>query len=179
MANLICVVYWLYDERCICPWRHGYIGISTVWLTHRRGQHRRGHGTIKGARLVPAIFNEQILFVGTVSECQALELELRPHPRIGWNLYRGGHKGSLGYRHTLETRENMAEAARKSGHSKRPKTPEWRAAISAATIRRYARPGELAKTIASVKRAFAHGDFRRKPSRRSILVKHGQLDFDL
>lgn len=82
-----CVVYWLFDGRCVCPWHHGYIGIS-ICFEHRLAAHRRG--LWKGARWRPREFNIQILFSGTRNECRSLEFKMRPHFDIGWNRNPGG-----------------------------------------------------------------------------------------
>jgi hypothetical protein len=50
-----CVVYWLHDDRCICPWRHGYIGKKertaaavkkAVKGINRLQRHYRKHGQL-------------------------------------------------------------------------------------------------------------------------------------
>ena len=145
-----CVVYWLFDERCICPWRHGYIGISTEFDARLR-RHRKRAGTRKSAVGVPAIFDHKILFVGTVDECVALEEQLRPRRGIGWNRAQGGRKPWLEYRHDAETRAKISAAAKASGHSKGPRSPEFCAKISAMALRRYSDPEQRAATAARLK----------------------------
>lgn len=96
MTKATCVLYWLYDDRCICPWRHGYIGV-TVRLTNRLSAHRRsGH--------FPN-FHCQILFTGSIIECAALEFKMRPNGMIGWNVGCGGNRKSI------EQREKMRKRA--------------------------------------------------------------------
>lgn len=164
-----CVVYWLYDDRCVCIWRHGWIGISSYFEKVRLQQHRSGKPG-KGAANLPLDFKHKILFRGTEAECLAIEAMLRPHPHIGWNKASGGQKGCLGYKHTAETCQKMSEAAIKSGHSKKPKSLKWRAAIAEATVTRYARPGEREKTITAVKDAFKTID--RSGPNNSMFGKH-------
>lgn len=78
-----CVVYWLFDERCICPWRHGYVGISRRWKFRLR-QH---------VATRDRLFEWKILFEGTSVDCLNLEAVLRPAFGIGWNVAPGGAKG--------------------------------------------------------------------------------------
>jgi hypothetical protein len=103
-ATDICVVYWLYDEKCICPWRHGYIGMSQC-LKFRLKTHRLNKTFPKG-------FLSQILFRGTPHECREIEWKLRPRPSIGWNNCAGGGKSQFGRPHSLKARQNMSEAAK-------------------------------------------------------------------
>jgi predicted GIY-YIG superfamily endonuclease len=98
-----CVVYWLRDDRCVCPWRHGYIGIS-INLTSRLKRHRSKRGTIKIKQ-----FEATVLFRGTVDECFALEREIRPNPFVGWNIAEGGVGPQ--YPKPSETIRKMREAA--------------------------------------------------------------------
>jgi hypothetical protein len=42
--DLGCVVYWLHDRNCECPWRHGYIGISARWEVDRSGANNSRFG---------------------------------------------------------------------------------------------------------------------------------------
>jgi hypothetical protein len=93
------VVYWLYDEHCICLWKHGYIGVSTNFR-NRLKQHRQERNGFKHC----------ILFVGSSQDCYALEAVLRPEPFIGWNVAPGG-EGGHNQPKTLETRQKMREAA--------------------------------------------------------------------
>jgi hypothetical protein len=95
-----CVVYWLFDTACVCPWKHGYIGV-TVNLRNRLKWHRA-----KQER----IFEYRILFEGTEQECYALEAAMRPEAFIGWNMALGGEGGSRQPR-SPETRQRMREAA--------------------------------------------------------------------
>lgn len=99
-----CVVYWLRDEQCICPWRHGYIGISTNHR-HRISNHR-------GNRSFPK-FTFQILFVGSPAECRVLEYKLRPGPKIGWNRGAGGGKPRFGIPDTVTALQNKSAARRR------------------------------------------------------------------
>jgi NUMOD3 motif len=97
-----CIVYWLYDDRCVCPWRHGYIGISSD-LKGRLKNHRR---KFKNG------FSLMILFRGTPHECRAFEWRMRPVNGIGWNKTRGGGKHRFGICHSINTRERMSISAK-------------------------------------------------------------------
>lgn len=172
--NKSCVVYWLQDEKCICPWRHGYIGISARW-ERRLKEHR-------WSKRFPKDFKATILFRGTEAECFALEMQYRPGHGIGWNPARGGDNNgrTLGYKHSDQSRENVSKALR--GHKKseehrrnlaiastghirsaedrakqsaaikgRPKSAAWRKLMSEKAKLRYADPNERIKTSLSVK----------------------------
>jgi hypothetical protein len=145
-----CVVYWLYDARCVCPWRHGYVGVS-IQFDARLQRHRNRAGTRKSAVGVPAIFNHKILFIGAVDECLALEEQLRPQRGIGWNRARGGQKPWLDYRHDAQARARISAAAKESGHSKGPRSPEFCIKMSVAALRRYADPAQRVATAARLK----------------------------
>jgi len=80
---MICVVYWLYDDTCINPATHGYVGI-TKSLPRRVAEHRRRFGDS---------FEVRVLLSGTWDECVAEEIRLRPEAGIGWNLVSGGTGG--------------------------------------------------------------------------------------
>lgn len=97
---MTCVVYWLFDARCVCPWKHGYIGI-TVNFKNRLKNHRRKFGQA---------FNHQILFRGSNDDCLLLEVKMRPRPFIGWNWAEGGTPISRAPK-SAEHRWKMKEAA--------------------------------------------------------------------
>jgi hypothetical protein len=105
-----CVVYWLFDDRCFCPWRHGYIGIS-IQFDARLKRHRDRAGTRKSAVGVPSIFDHKIIFTGTVDECVALEAAMRPRKNIGWNRAVGGREPWLNYKHDAGIRSKLSAAA--------------------------------------------------------------------
>lgn len=149
-----CVVYWLFDDRCVCPWRHGYIGVS-VEFDARLKRHRDRAGTRKSAVGVPSIFDHKILFIGGVDECVALEERMRPQKAIGWNRAQGGRKPWLDYKHDAGTRAKISDAAKRSEHNKLPKSTETRAKQSAAMHRRYADPAWHA-AVASHLKTFDH-----------------------
>lgn len=87
MAIWNCVVYWLYDDLCVCYERHGYIGITQQNPPKRFSQHQYTKGIY---RRVPKTFKSIILFRGSVDECDLIERRLRPHKFIGWNILAGG-----------------------------------------------------------------------------------------
>jgi hypothetical protein len=179
-----CVIYWLHDDRCICPWRHGYIGISTRYVFRLR-YHRRD-------KRWPPNFQATVLFTGSLLECRKLEYRLRPHLGIGWNENPGGGKTHgpkirlamkgrtiswgdkiaktlTGHIRTLESRAKQSASAKGI-----PKSPEWRIKASAAAKTRYSKPGEKERTAATVRKALKGINRLQRHYR-----KHGQLDFDL
>jgi hypothetical protein len=99
-----CVVYWLFDDKCVCPWKHGYVGI-TIYPRKRITQHR-----VDGR--LPANFQSLVLFRGSIDECLALEERLRPYPFIGWNRSHGGGHTQAGFKHSEGSRQQMSEAAK-------------------------------------------------------------------
>jgi predicted GIY-YIG superfamily endonuclease len=145
---LQCAVYWLFDDRRGCPWRHGYSGISTK-LSARLKQHRNDKRKGKSASGVPTIFDCQILFRGSTAECVAIENQMRPVQGVGWNRARGGRQPYLGYKHSDETRQLLSK--QKRGRKGVPNSPEMRAKISARQRKRYADPAERAKVGARTK----------------------------
>jgi NUMOD3 motif len=96
-----CILYWLFDDTCVCLWRHGYIGITTNWIRRLR-RHRR---------MMLHAFRFVILFRGSKEECQKLEHQLRPHRHIGWNVAPGGNLVRLGAQHSDEAKKRMSIAA--------------------------------------------------------------------
>jgi predicted GIY-YIG superfamily endonuclease len=142
-------VYWLHDERCICPWHHGYVGI-TAHLPVRIAAHRRGNG--KGAHSLPPDFRVQVLFVGPGIEALELEARLRPRPGIGWNRAGGGQKSCIGYKHGEIFRQLKAKDAARRFKGV-PKSPEQREKIRQAALRRYADPAERERMSEQVKRS--------------------------
>ena len=178
-----CVVYWLYDERCVCPWRHGYIGISS---NHQRriAVHRRTRSFQK--------FSVQILFVGSPAECRMLEYKLRPQRHIGWNHGAGGGKGRLGFSDqklkgriitwadkiaatlTGHVRTDESRAKQSAKMKGRPKTLEQRAKMRVAALKRYTDPAERERTSRVVKDALKI-DRRRKRGWAKRTIWPGQL----
>jgi hypothetical protein len=128
-----CVVYWLYNDGCICPWRHGYIGISVRW-PQRLYRHK-----IDGTHFRVKDTKWRILFIGTQDQCLELEKQLRPHLGIGWNKAYGGETTGKGIRGI-------------------PKSPEWREKMRLAALARYAKPGEKERTAKAVKNVLRHVD---------------------
>lgn len=90
-------VYWLYSSDTDNIFTDGYIGISKNHKV-RIYQHRKRFGE----------FRYKIIFYGSLAQCLALELQLRPLPGIGWNKACGGFEGyRLG--HSDETRKIIKE----------------------------------------------------------------------
>ena len=96
-----CILYWLFDDSCICLWRHGYIGITTNWIK-RLQRHRR---------TMARAFRFAILYRGSKQECRKLEHQLRPHRHIGWNVAPGGNLARFGAQHSDEAKKRMSIAA--------------------------------------------------------------------
>lgn len=121
-------VYWLFDERCVCPWRHGYIGVCNN-LPHRLFNHRRN-------RRFPPNWDWKILLTApTEAECHKVERDFRPRHNIGWNQGIGGYRSGAG----------LAGV---------PKSTEQKEKMRAAALRRYADPAERLRTQKAVKDAF-------------------------
>jgi hypothetical protein len=120
------VVYWLHDQNCTNPMEHGYIGVTSR-QRRRAIMHRYNRRFPK--------FEMTILFRGERIECLNAEAVFRPRPNIGWNKATGG--------------------GHESGHLRGiPKSPEQRAKMREAALRRYADPAERDRTKAAVKQAF-------------------------
>ena len=132
-APMSWVVYWLFDAKCVCPWRHGYIGISKN-IRRRVIRHRYSAKHGHNDRL-PDTFEIQILFRGDIRQCLALEFQMRPRPYIGWNLGIGG----------------CLDGSMLAGV---PQTMKHRERIRAAALRRYSDPAERERTKTAVKAAF-------------------------
>ena len=126
---MTCVVYWLHDATCVCPWRHGYVGVTSRF-ERRIARHKRENRFPD--------FKVSILFRGTIEQCHALELQLRPNFQIGWNVVKGGRSGAAmaGMPKPLTQREKMrATAVNWGGHFKGPHTPEASAKMRANTYK--------------------------------------------
>lgn len=95
------VVYWLFDETCVCPRWSGYVGISAQW-PKRLGAHRRSGRW-------PAGFSSCVLSTGSKLECRWMEWNLRPASDIGWNLSVGGKPN---VRLTADSRQRMSAASK-------------------------------------------------------------------
>jgi hypothetical protein len=137
------IVYWLYDDNCDDPKKHGYIGV-TEEPSRRIRQHKRSKRFPKNG------FNMKVLFEGSVEECLEKEQELRPTCFTGWNKAPGGgmppsHKGKP---KSLETRKRMSEGRKgmkfsdehranlrlaRSKQIRRPMSAETKRRISIAT----------------------------------------------
>lgn len=123
------VVYWLFDDHCICLQKHGYVGISGAFMT-RLAVHQRN-------KRFPADFEWSIIFTGSKGECLALERTLRPQSGIGWNRSCGG-KPVIEF--TAEVREKMGASRRG-----KPLGAEHRAKLSAANKGRAPTYGALGR----------------------------------
>jgi hypothetical protein len=133
MAKTTGVVYWLFDETCRDPERHGYIGVTVTWP---RRLHR--HRCEETSAFLPDKFEGKVLFRGHIKACLALERKLRPHSNIGWNRLPGGLSGHAG--------------------KGVPKSPEHREKIRQAALRRFAKPAERKRLSKAVKRGLKDVD---------------------
>src|SRR5215475_521741 len=139
-----CVLYWLYDAQCVCPWRHGYIGIS-INLKNR----------LKNHRLHQRGFEHKILFKGLIEDCLRLEEQMRPEPFIGWNQAQGGMGGNSAPR-SPETKQRMREAA-----LLRFSDPNERAKLSAAGKGKPKHSPESREKLAAAHRGLRASDATR------------------
>lgn len=158
--NVPYFVYWLHDDRCVCPFRHGYIGI-TYRPTRRLLDHRK-------SRAGQPDFKMTVLFVGSKFECQVIEYKLRPCINIGWNKRTGGERGV--YPHTREARKKMSIRAKQPDYLERlrkgretiqrlagtgvlsfPKSEEHRRRIAASLTGKIRTANSRAKQSASTK----------------------------
>jgi hypothetical protein len=121
------LIYWLFDDSCRDQRRHGCVGATkTTRLFARLNQHQH-------SPRLPKPFRYKILFRGSRKEALAREAKLRPRPYIGWNIGVGGFANGKGLKGL-------------------PKSPEQRAKMRAAALRRYTDPAEHARTSKTVKR---------------------------
>lgn len=123
-------VYWLFDASCQDRRRHGCIGATKATRFYSRlNQHK--HST-----RIPKPFQYEIIFRGSQKNALALEAKLRPRPNIGWNLGVGGFANGGGLKGI-------------------PKSPEQRAKMRNAALKRYTDPTEAIRTSKAVKRGLA------------------------
>lgn len=94
-------LYWIYNDDCIDPFVHGYIGI-TENVQQRFKQHLS-----KNSRILKDS-KYKILFEGSRLECFNLENNYRPNKGIGWNSASGGKHGwKTGFVHSEETKYKL------------------------------------------------------------------------
>jgi hypothetical protein len=155
--NMPHVVYWLHDERCVCVWRHGYIGI-TYRPTQRLQQHR-------GSGRFSSNLQWTVLFIGTRLQCRQIEFKLRPTQDIGWNHAPGGNAVSEQARRKIRLRalqpdqlerlrikrENPKRLINLRAVMTRPKSEEWRNKIAATLTGHTRTEASRAKQSASAK----------------------------
>ena len=129
--------YWLHSDHGTDPDRHGYVGVTRHLLRRIYWHFHRG---------LPA-FKVEILLRGTKEQCLALEKKLRPTSNIGWNKNIGGtHPGSVG--------------------KGKPKTPEHRAKMKAAALKRYQDPDQHELTSVFVKKGLPKNHSKGKNNPR-------------
>lgn len=100
-------LYWLFNEHCTDPWRHGYVGVTNN-LMRRLKEHRKKWplyertidfnskpwltSRFRNDYLRWRHFDHRVLFNGPEDECYALEARMRPRDFIGWNNNPGGRR---------------------------------------------------------------------------------------
>ena len=127
------LVYWLYDDACVCYQRHGCIGaVKATRLYPRLWQYQQN-------RRIPKDFEYKIIFRGSRRDAYALEARLRPYPHIGWNIGIGGFANGGGLKGV-------------------PKSPETIERMRAAALKRYADPAERERMSKIGKAAFKNID---------------------
>jgi hypothetical protein len=139
IATRECVVYWLYDEKCVCPWKHGYVGITFYWK-RRIARHRQ---------FFNFAFDCKILFRGSRGACLKLEWQMRPCRGIGWNCAAGGALVRLGHRASAEAKRNMSEAAKRRA----PMSEETKAKLRARDPGIFTNKSRLGQKKSDVERA--------------------------
>lgn len=92
----ICHVYWIHKKTHINPDIDGYVGITKNPLKRAR-EHRRASRMGSTYPVHSAIrkygwtnLGMEVIFSGTLEECKAKEILLRPTEQIGWNICAGG-----------------------------------------------------------------------------------------
>lgn len=110
-------VYWIHLPEHTDMFSEGYIGFTSKTVQSRYAQHLYDASTKDNKSILhKAILKYgDALVVDTLVDCESdygleLEKQLRPHPRIGWNLITGGRGGSRGHNCTEETRKKMSES---------------------------------------------------------------------
>jgi hypothetical protein len=107
-TDKICVVYWIFNDQCVCILRHGYVGVTTGSLRKRHVRHIREDR-------VPEDTSILVLFSGTPYQCRKREWELRQDWYIGWNTAPGGGSHRRNIVVGAETRKLMSKSAKARG----------------------------------------------------------------
>lgn len=126
-----CLVYWIYDDTCSSPKRHGFVG-----------QTSSPKREILRARKRFKVTKFKILFRGTREECLAVEAKLRPRPGIGWNPHAGGFmhgEGGADVPKPIPQREKMATASKARYAKRKPRSESYERARLAKNAKRAAR----------------------------------------
>jgi NUMOD3 motif len=119
------LVYWLFDETCVCYERHGCIGaMKATRLYQRFAQHQN-------SKRFPKDFGYKIIFRGSRRQALALEARLRPRPYIGWNVGVGGFADGGGLKGIPKPPEQIAKMAEARRQWWAKQTAKDRAAYSA------------------------------------------------
>lgn len=100
-----CHTYWIYDEECLRPEDHGYIGVATVKrFAARCCEHCR-------SKRFPTDSKIRIIFTGNIEGAYLYEAVLRPYPNMGWNKAAGGARGHrIGMPMSAETKNKISSA---------------------------------------------------------------------
>ena len=94
------VVYWIHLPEHTDPKTEGYLGVSKRFESRMKDHFKDiQEGKHKNTHLVNAVNKygwdnliKEILVIGEDKYCYELELKLRSHTEIGWNLAIGGGK---------------------------------------------------------------------------------------
>ncbi len=122
-------VYWIHYQTHSDPTTEGYIGVSSNpkkrFLYH--SSPRFNNNSLLFRSIEKGLAHQTILYeYATDRDAYAKELELRPKPKIGWNLIPGGDskppvhygntfaKGNHAKRHSEDHKKSMSERFSKS-----------------------------------------------------------------
>lgn len=116
-------VYWIHLPEHKDLMSEGYIGFTNKTVEERYKGHLKEARSSRSVGLNYPIYNAlrkykgevivTTLLEGSKDYCLMIEEKLRPNPKIGWNLTRGGNVGKLGKEFSDETRAKISEAGRR------------------------------------------------------------------
>lgn len=112
-------VYWIHYTH-FSSLEEGYIGITSN-LNNRLLRHRKSS---QNQMVASGLANGAIvtcIFYGDKEACLSLEEELRPRPRIGWNIAKGGGIPPKFTAHSDESKEKIRQFRMHKKHSEESK----------------------------------------------------------
>lgn len=107
-------VYWIKRKKHLDIMKDGYVGVfkgknvKKRWKDHNRAAQNNSNLTIHKAIRKYSDLEYTVIFFGNYNECLKLEEFYRPNVNIGWNICRGGNKGSLGRKQSKEAKEKIS-----------------------------------------------------------------------